>query len=435
MAPKRTSTSAALVMSQAAIRQLVVDSVAAALEAQAATMANADNTNRNTRPRETLVARKGNYKEFISCQPFYLNGTEGAIGLICWVYSQRSDLYVLALAVKNHESYVMGPKKLITNAKKIGEPSYDGKFCATKLMVYVEYHIQCMLSNGGLKLDKIHNNLKVVVKNYVSPKGQVKNILWERAEKGMIEHTMGVYSLPLYKGKLGKDTTNSKIGPTDNYGSWCIRIKALLGSHDVWGIVKKGVEKVDDEDSLSATQRVELEKARKKDQSALTIIYQCLDDAMFEKVANATTSKEAWEILQNAFKGIEKVKRVRLQSLRREFKKLQMEESETISDYFTRVLTISNEMKRNGENLSDTRVIEKILRSLPGKVDSEPPHGSNVDISKIHECKQTLDLSAGVLTPMRGESLKLLNGFDVSLPVSHLLWSSQSFSHQKGACP
>ncbi|GJY67802.1 hypothetical protein Tco_0470784 [Tanacetum coccineum] len=37
----------------------------------------------------------------------------------------------------------------------------------------------------------------------------------------------------------------------------------------------------------------------------------------------------------------------------------------------------------------------------------------------------------GVLTLVRGESLKILNGFDVSLPVSHLLWSSQSFGHQK----
>ncbi|GKC69377.1 reverse transcriptase domain-containing protein [Tanacetum coccineum] len=57
MAPKRTSTSAAPAMTQAAIRKLVADSVAAALEAQAATMANTDNTNRNTRQRETHVRK------------------------------------------------------------------------------------------------------------------------------------------------------------------------------------------------------------------------------------------------------------------------------------------------------------------------------------------------------------------------------------------
>ncbi|GJV24930.1 hypothetical protein Tco_1377625 [Tanacetum coccineum] len=73
MSPKRTSTSAASAMTQAAIRQLITDGFAASLEAQAATMANADNPNRNTRPREILVAKRGNYKEFISCQPFYFN--------------------------------------------------------------------------------------------------------------------------------------------------------------------------------------------------------------------------------------------------------------------------------------------------------------------------------------------------------------------------
>ncbi|GJS59407.1 reverse transcriptase domain-containing protein [Tanacetum coccineum] len=84
MAPKRTSTSAAPAMTQAAIRKLVADSVVAALEAQAATMANTDNTNRNTGPRETPVARKCSYKEFMSCQPFNFKGTEGAVGLIRW---------------------------------------------------------------------------------------------------------------------------------------------------------------------------------------------------------------------------------------------------------------------------------------------------------------------------------------------------------------
>nr|GEV23428.1 reverse transcriptase domain-containing protein [Tanacetum cinerariifolium] len=56
--------------SLAAIRKLVADSVAAALEAQAATMANTDNTNRNTKQSETHVARKCSYKDFMICQPF-----------------------------------------------------------------------------------------------------------------------------------------------------------------------------------------------------------------------------------------------------------------------------------------------------------------------------------------------------------------------------
>ncbi|GKA64542.1 hypothetical protein Tco_0764249 [Tanacetum coccineum] len=72
MPPKRTSTSEAPAMTQAAIKKLVADSVTAALEAQAATMAGTSNPNRNTGPTGTPVAKTGNYKEFISCQPFSL---------------------------------------------------------------------------------------------------------------------------------------------------------------------------------------------------------------------------------------------------------------------------------------------------------------------------------------------------------------------------
>nr|GEX59784.1 reverse transcriptase domain-containing protein [Tanacetum cinerariifolium] len=86
MPPKRNSASAyeAPAMTQAAIRQLVVDSVAIALETQEETMENADNANRNPKPREALVARKCSYKEFMSCQPFNFKGSEGAIGFNRW---------------------------------------------------------------------------------------------------------------------------------------------------------------------------------------------------------------------------------------------------------------------------------------------------------------------------------------------------------------
>ncbi|GJY52710.1 reverse transcriptase domain-containing protein, partial [Tanacetum coccineum] len=82
MPPKRTSTSKAPAMTQAVIRKLVVDSVTATLEAQAVTMVNADNTNRNTGEREAHVARKCSYKDFMSCQPFNFKGTKGVVGLI-----------------------------------------------------------------------------------------------------------------------------------------------------------------------------------------------------------------------------------------------------------------------------------------------------------------------------------------------------------------
>nr|GEW98631.1 putative reverse transcriptase domain-containing protein [Tanacetum cinerariifolium] len=71
MPSKRPSTSEASTMSQAAIRKLVADSVAAALETQTATMAKIDNS-----IREIPIAKRGNYKEFISYQPFYFNGND-----------------------------------------------------------------------------------------------------------------------------------------------------------------------------------------------------------------------------------------------------------------------------------------------------------------------------------------------------------------------
>ncbi|GJR01766.1 reverse transcriptase domain-containing protein [Tanacetum coccineum] len=81
MPPKRSSTSETPAMSQAAIRKLVADSVAAALETQAAAMAEADNPARNTGP---PVAKRGNYKEFITCQPLYFNGTLTDDALSWW---------------------------------------------------------------------------------------------------------------------------------------------------------------------------------------------------------------------------------------------------------------------------------------------------------------------------------------------------------------
>ncbi|GKE73761.1 hypothetical protein Tco_1535802 [Tanacetum coccineum] len=84
MPPKRTPTSETPAITLAAIQQLITDGISSALKAQDAIMASSSNPNRNTEPTGTPVAKTGNYKEFVSCQPFYFNGTEGAVGLIRW---------------------------------------------------------------------------------------------------------------------------------------------------------------------------------------------------------------------------------------------------------------------------------------------------------------------------------------------------------------
>ncbi|GKB33729.1 reverse transcriptase domain-containing protein [Tanacetum coccineum] len=106
--PKRTSTSETPAITLATIQQLINNGITAALEAQAAAMANANNSNRNTKPREIPIAKRGNYKEFISCQRFYFNGTEGAVELIRWFERTESVFSHSNCAEENKVTFAIG---------------------------------------------------------------------------------------------------------------------------------------------------------------------------------------------------------------------------------------------------------------------------------------------------------------------------------------
>jgi gag-polypeptide of LTR copia-type len=101
-------------------------------------------------------------------------------------------------------------------------------------------------------------------------------------------------------------------------------------------------------------QQLKLLKEKKVvDKMTLYILYPGVDETGFEKVAGATTSKEAWEILQITYKGADWIKQIRLQTLRCEFEMLRMNNTEEVSEYIISVQTITNQLKRNGESLSE----------------------------------------------------------------------------------
>ncbi|RDX94310.1 hypothetical protein CR513_23321, partial [Mucuna pruriens] len=150
---------------------------------------------------------------------------------------------------------------------------------------------------------------------------------------------------------------------SENYDNWCHRMKVLLSSQDAWEVVKKGYTLPKDMAILSQNEKEILMKT-KKHQQTLTFIYQSLNEAMFEMVSNVSTSKEAWEILKTSLEGVDKVKKVHLQTLQVEFESFSMKEFESISNFGNRMMMVVKQMKRYEEKMKDICVVEKILRSL-----------------------------------------------------------------------
>nr|XP_017228786.1 PREDICTED: uncharacterized protein LOC108204029 [Daucus carota subsp. sativus] len=210
-----------------------------------------------------------------------------------------------------------------------------------------------------------------------------------------------------------------------NYGNWSIQMKVLLGSYDNWDIVESGYDKPEDEAVLSETEKTALKDSKKKDQRALYTIIQGVDESTFEKISNAKTAKDAWEILQKSFQGVEKVKKVRLQVLRGEFENLKMKSSENIGEFVTRLKTVTNEMKINGESLDDVRLMEKLLRSLTRKFDYV--------VTSIEESKDLFTISIDELVGSLQAHEQRMNHYDDASHLEKALQSKVSVGDSSGS--
>eukprot|EP00258_Populus_trichocarpa_P020775 XP_024436794.1 uncharacterized protein LOC7485384 isoform X3 [Populus trichocarpa] len=92
-----------------------------------------------------------------------------------------------------------------------------------------------------------------------------------------------------------------------NYDLWGGKMKTLFRSQNLWDIVKNGYEEPENISTLEEAQRKELEVKKQKDASALYLIQQSLADTIFPRITEASTAKQAWDILQNEFLGDSKI--------------------------------------------------------------------------------------------------------------------------------
>ncbi|GJS76734.1 retrovirus-related pol polyprotein from transposon TNT 1-94 [Tanacetum coccineum] len=122
-------------------------------------------------------------------------------------------------------------------------------------------------------------------------------------------------------------------------------MRALMGAQDVWESVTVRYEEpsASEVGAMSANQLKAWKEKYMKYKTALYLLFQSVDKSGFKKIAEATTSKEAWEMLKEVYKGVDRVKQVRLQTLHGELEAMKMKETEGVSDYITRVQTVKFE--------------------------------------------------------------------------------------------
>ena len=85
----------------------------------------------------------------------------------------------------------------------------------------------------------------------------------------------------------------------------------------------------------------------------------------FKKISSTEVAKEAWTILETTYEGTKAVKTMKFQRLTSSFEEIKMEENETFDEFYARLKDIVNSAFNLKESIVESKIVRKILRSLP----------------------------------------------------------------------
>ncbi|CAL2248117.1 unnamed protein product [Prunus armeniaca] len=153
---------------------------------------------------------------------------------------------------------------------------------------------------------------------------------------------------------FGMGELRAPIFNGNNYDFWRIKMCTIFKSHKLRDMVEQGFEspvKKKDGGVLSAAQKLALEENVAKDAKVLGLIQRVVSDEIFPRIALQELAKEAWEILQQEFRGDKKVRSIKLEALRREFEYTRMQDDESLSGYITKLLELVIEETKDIETI------------------------------------------------------------------------------------
>ncbi|XP_022930154.1 uncharacterized protein LOC111436666 [Cucurbita moschata] len=128
------------------------------------------------------------------------------------------------------------------------------------------------------------------------------------------------------------------------------------------------------------------------------------------------TAKETWDYLKAEYGGDERIWGMKVLNLIRDFRLQKMKESESVKEYYDRLLSITNKVRLLGSMLNDFRIVEKLLVSIQEKFEATVTTLENTkDLSKI-SLRELLD---ALQAQEQRRSMRQEGVIEDVLPVKH----------------
>ncbi|KAL9439711.1 hypothetical protein AB3S75_025217 [Citrus x aurantiifolia] len=155
-----------------------------------------------------------------------------------------------------------------------------------------------------------------------------------------------------------------------NYEIWVVQMEAYLDANDLWEAVEEDYEILPLPNNPTVAQMKNHKERKLRKSKARSILFTAVSPLIFNRIMTKKTVKEIWDFLRQEYEGSERIKGMQVLNLVREFEMQRMKESETIKDYSDKLLSIANKVRLLGADFSDSRIVQKILVTIPEKFEA-----------------------------------------------------------------
>ncbi|KAA0041382.1 Retrovirus-related Pol polyprotein from transposon TNT 1-94 [Cucumis melo var. makuwa] len=193
-------------------------------------------------------------------------------------------------------------------------------------------------------------------------------------------------------------------------------MEAYMEALDIWEAVEEDYEIPALPDNPTMAQIKAQKEKKTKKSKAKACLFAAVSSTIFTRIMTLRSAYEIWNYLKSEYEGDERIKGMRVLNLIREFELQKMKETESIKEYSVRLLDIANQIRLLGSVFKDSRIVEKILVSVPEKFEAS--------ISALENTKDLTQITlAEILNALQAQeqrrAMRQEGAVEGALPAKH----------------